>query len=129
VGQILLVNYRDILPIGLVSLAALALWPLLRVGERPLVFYLVFAVMVTASVQLVGVYLVFASLIFPALAVQRLPGRKSLVVGYLLGGIGYLSGLTASAALDLPSGSLIVLALALASLAVQVLPMPHRAHP
>jgi len=125
VGQILWVNYRDILPIGLVSLVALALWPLLRVGERPLAFYLVFAVMVTASVQLVGVYLVFASLIFPALAVQGRRAPGGLALGYALGGIGYLLGLAVSAMLDLPSGSVIVLALALTALVTAKLPGPQ----
>lgn len=122
VGQILWVNYGDILPMGLASLAALALWPLLRVAERPLAFYLVFAVMVTASVQLVGVYLVFASLIFPALAVQRLDAGRGLALGYALGTAGYLAGLAVSAQLDLPSGPVIVLALALAALLAQAMP-------
>ncbi len=125
VGQILWVNYRDLLPISLVSLAALALWRVLRIGERPLAFYLVFAVMVTASVQLVGVYLVFASLIFPALAVQNLGSSRGLALGYGLGAIGYLGGLVLSAALDLPSGSVIVLALALASLGSNIIPRPR----
>ncbi len=115
VGQILWVNLGDILPIGLLSMAVLGLWPLLRIGEGPLAFYLVFALMVTASVQLVGVYLVFASLIFPALAVQGMDSNRGLAAGYALGGMGYLGGLVVSAGLDLPSGPLIVLALALAA--------------
>lgn len=75
-------------------------------------FYGIFAVAVTASVQLVGVYLVFSSLIVPALATRSLRGRTRLVVAYALGAIGYASGLALSAILDLPSGAIVVCALA-----------------
>jgi zinc/manganese transport system permease protein len=67
--------------------------------------------MITASVQIVGVYLVFASLILPALA-----GGERLWRGYAVGAMGYAIGLFASAWLDLPSGAAIVLALALVAL-------------
>lgn len=50
-------------------------------------FYFLFALTVTASVQLVGVYLVFASLIIPALAAPRLP------FAYALGALAYALGL------------------------------------
>ena len=58
-------------------------------------FYLLFAVSVTASVQLVGVYLVFASLMVPALATRSL-SRHALAAGYAIGLVGYLSGLLLS---------------------------------
>jgi zinc/manganese transport system permease protein len=57
-------------------------------------------------VQVVGVYLVFASLIVPALAAGGRPGRA-----YAIGAAGYPLGLLASALLDLPAGAAIVLAL------------------
>lgn len=62
--------------------------------------------------QLVGVYLVFSSLIIPALATRALPGRRRQAVAYALGGIGYALGLGLSALLDLPSGAVIVWTLA-----------------
>ena len=40
-----------------------------RIGQAG--FYVLFALVVTQSVQLVGIYLVFASLIVPALAARR----------------------------------------------------------
>jgi zinc/manganese transport system permease protein len=40
-------------------------------------FYVLFACVVTASVQIVGVYLVFTTLIVPAVAVYRMPARRS----------------------------------------------------
>jgi zinc/manganese transport system permease protein len=80
-------------------------------------FYLVFAVAVTASVQLVGVYLVFASLILPALAIAGPPEpRRALLAGLAVGALGYGSGLGVSALWDLPSGPTIVWTLAAAAL-------------
>jgi zinc/manganese transport system permease protein len=75
-------------------------------------FYAAFALAVTASVQLVGVYLVFTSLIVPALATLRWRGRMRLVVGYAVGALGYAIGLALSALWDLPSGPTVVCTLA-----------------
>jgi zinc/manganese transport system permease protein len=60
----------------------------------------------------VGVYLVFSSLIIPALATRGLAGRRRLVVAYGVGAAGYALGLLLSAVLDLPSGAVIVWTLA-----------------
>lgn len=117
VGQILWVDYRQLLMPLLMAILVLLLWFLLAATQRLLVFYLLFALAVTSSVQLVGVYLVFASLIIPALAVRFLALlRWKLWWGYLLGGMGYLSGLLISAGFDLPSGPTIVWSLAGAGL-------------
>lgn len=75
-------------------------------------FYVLFACAVTMSVQIVGVYLVFASLIIPALAVQKRSGFSGVVLGWTLGALAYATGLAASAWFDLPSGALVVCALA-----------------
>lgn len=83
-------------------------------GERlgGLGFYLIFALAITVSVQLVGVYLVFASLIMPALAGRGLPMRGGLLTGWTVGALAYGVGLAASALLDWPAGPAIVIALA-----------------
>lgn len=112
VGQILWTTWADLWPLALVTASVLAAWYGLRLKHSPLGFYLLFAVTVTASVQVVGVYLVFASLIVPALAAG---GR--LTRGYGIGAAGYALGLLASALFDLPAGAAIVLALVVASLA------------
>ncbi len=96
------------------ALLAVLFWRGERLGG--LGFYLVFALAITASVQLVGVYLVFASLILPALAVRGLPSRTALRAGWALGTLGYAAGLAASAGLDWPAGPAIVVALAVAAL-------------
>jgi zinc/manganese transport system permease protein len=75
-------------------------------AARRMVFYIVFACAVTASVQLVGLYLVFTTLIVPALAGRR--HRSPIIVAYLVGVLGYLLGLALSVLTDLPTGPTIV---------------------
>jgi zinc/manganese transport system permease protein len=113
VGQILWVNLSNLLPILLLYGIVLGIWFSLRARLGRLGFYLLFAVIVTASVQLVGVYLVFATLIIPALATRRIQTELArLFMGYSLGILGYLIGLVLSALFDLPTGAVIVLSLA-----------------
>jgi len=123
VGQILWVSYGQLVPAALLSVLLLALLVWRRGHLHGLLFYGAFALAITASVQLVGVYLVFASLIVPALATISLAGRKrQLVVAYSIGVLGYFAGLTLSAVFDLPSGALIVWTLAACALLGQLLP-------
>jgi zinc/manganese transport system permease protein len=108
VGQILWVNWTTVAIVGVVYAILLALW--FGVGQARLKragFYAVFACAVTASVQLVGLYLVFATLIVPALATRRLHKRR-LAAAYVLGGAGYGLGLIVSALTDWPSGPAVV---------------------
>lgn len=109
VGQILWVDTQDLINTGLLYALLLFVWFGFRdrLGNRG--FYFLFALNVMASVQLVGIYLVFASLIIPALATVR--GRHRLSWGYVMGAIAYLLGLVVSAVTDLPSGAVIVMML------------------
>jgi len=102
-GQILWVGPGALPLVALASAAILTAWWWLR--ER--FFYVLFACAVTVSVQLVGIYLVFATLIVPALATRQL-ARARVPVCYLLAVLGYGTGLALSAATDLPAGPLIV---------------------
>ena len=81
-------------------------------------FYVLFALVVTQSVQLVGIYLVFASLIVPALAARGRSARRQLPIAYAVGIAGYAAGIVASALLDLPTGPVIVVALTVIFIAV-----------
>jgi zinc/manganese transport system permease protein len=113
VGQILWVNWSQLLWLaGLTALllAALRLGWVERLGRFG--FYGVFALAVTASVQLVGVYLVFSSLIIPGLATRNHVGARRYAIAYGVGVAGYGLGLALSALLDLPSGAVIVWTLA-----------------
>jgi len=115
VGQILWVSPHDLIPTAWIYAAVLIIWFLFREHIKGTVFYLLFAITVTASVQLIGVYLVFASLIIPALTVLRMQ-RFRLLTGYGLGIVGYGTGLFTSAIFDLPTGAIIVCCIALLSL-------------
>lgn len=122
VGQILWVNGTHLMWLAAVSaalLAAMALGLVQRLGRFG--FYGAFAIAVTASVQLVGVYLVFSSLIIPALATRRLTGTRRHLFAYALGAVGYALGLALSAVFDLPSGAVIVWTLAACGLAASAL--------
>ncbi len=111
VGQILWVTPASLLPVAMLYAVVLALWFGLRERLGQAGFYGLFAVAVTQSVQLVGIYLVFTSLIVPALASRAYGSKRSLAVGYGLGALGYVVGLLASSYFDLPTGALIVCAL------------------
>jgi zinc/manganese transport system permease protein len=71
---------------------------------------------VTASVQIVGIYLVFASLIIPALATTGIRRGNRLIAGYAIGFISYVIGIMASVLLDLPTGAVIVWSMAVVAL-------------
>jgi zinc/manganese transport system permease protein len=113
VGQILWVSTPQLIGMAGLSALVLALWFGARQRLGRIGFYLLFALAVTASVQLVGVYLVFTSLIVPALAVRRLQPAWRLPAAYALGAAGFALGLVLSARFDLPSGAVVVLTMAL----------------
>ncbi len=113
-GQILWVTLPDLLPITIVSTLIISIWWFYPTFVQGKGFYFIFAIAITLAVQLVGIYLVFASLIMPALATTKLR------LAYLTGGIGYLSGLWLSAVFDLPAGAMIVCTLAIAGLIIKL---------
>ena len=111
-GQILWVNTTQLVYTLLLYSVVLLIWFASKKSRSGLMFYLLFAITITASVQLVGIYLVFASLIIPALAAYRLqPGKQKLLLAYVCGVCGYISGLVISTLADLPSSPTIVLSL------------------
>jgi zinc/manganese transport system permease protein len=117
-GQILWVSYPQLIMPAAGAIVITALLVILRGRLNRMGFYLIFALAVTASVQLVGVYLVFASLIIPSLATRNHAGRWRLPLAYAIGAAGYASGLLLSSVFDLPSGALIVWCLAVLAIVV-----------
>ena len=117
VGQILWVSPTRLPLIALVYALLLAVMGLTRHRSGHAGFYAMFAVAVTISVQLVGLYLVFATLIVPALATRRF-ARHRLAVAYTLSGMAYVLGLIISAYTDVPPGPAIVCAMVLLAIAV-----------
>lgn len=118
VGQILWVDWSQVMIAAAISLGVLIIWSGFRARIGNTGFYVLFAISITVSVQLVGVYLVFSSLIVPALAALRYAGSKAMVVAGIIGFSGYLSGLLVSAQFDLPSGAVIVWSLVLSAVVV-----------
>ena len=117
VGQILWVNFEQLLPVVVVSALVLSAWYLTRDRLQGFGFYALFAFAVTASVQLVGIYLVFACLIIPAISTRHIAKRSMRIIcGYGVGSIGCLAGLILSVNGDLPAGAVIVWSLAASAL-------------
>lgn len=110
-GQILWVDWARLGWVAVLTAAILAAWfgAGARLGRAG--FYLLFAVTVTVSVQLVGVFLVFASLIAPAVASRAWSGKWRLLGAYAAGAAGYGLGLAGSAVADLPAGAAVVCSL------------------
>jgi zinc/manganese transport system permease protein len=81
-----------------------------RVRAWDFAFFVIFAVVVTSSVRIAGVLLVFSYLVVPAtigvLLVQSV--RSRLLVGWMIGAIVSAAGLGASWAWDLPTGAAVV---------------------
>jgi zinc/manganese transport system permease protein len=94
-----------------------------RVRGWDFLFYASFGVVVTSSVRIAGVLLVFSYLIVPALAgillAQRIGGR--LAVGWVFGAGVSVVAMLASAVLDLPTGATVVCAFGLSLLALGLL--------
>ncbi|HTN95008.1 MAG TPA: metal ABC transporter permease [Gallionella sp.] len=111
VGQILWVSTGQLIAAAVLTVALLVMWQWSKFKSGNLGFYGMFALAVTASVQLVGVYLVFASLIVPALATYRIK-RRRMLHAYIVGIAGYAIGLFLSAWFDLPSGPAVIWAMA-----------------
>ena len=107
VGQILWVSNSQLIFTALFTAVLLILLRVFNQRLAGLGFYALFALAVTASVQLVGIYLVFASLIVPALATLKIQ-RHRVAVAYMIGVAGYVLGLLFSVWFDLPAGAAIV---------------------
>lgn len=131
VGNILLVERGEIIKIlTLYSLVGLFHWKFrktfLLISTHPaeayrqnlgvrgwdLAFYLSFGLVVTSSVQIAGVLLVFSFLIIPAVCAMlfaRTLGRR-LVLGWIFGVAGSFLGILFSYLFDLPTGATTVCA-------------------
>jgi zinc/manganese transport system permease protein len=134
VGSILAVTADDVVRVGaLYGAIASVHWicrrPLARLSFGgtvararlwDFVFYLTFGLVVTSSVRIAGVLLVFAYLIVPAVigaALASTAGRR-LLAGWSVGSVASVVGLAASYRWDLPPGATIVATLGAALVSV-----------
>lgn len=113
-GQILWVTWETLIPLTVLTCCFLVLWALKPDFVKTHWFYYVFAIVITQSVQVVGIYLVFASLVIPAFACFNLQ-RSALITAFIIGITGYAGGLLISLYFDLPTGASIVWTLAIAA--------------
>lgn len=128
VGQILWVSNTQLAIVApLYALVCIAWFGLGQRRLGRLGFYLLFGLSVTASVQIVGVYLVFSTLIIPALASRN--ATRRLASAYVVGAVGYLTGIVLSTIGDLPTGALIVWTMAAAGIVVASLTRARRPEP
>jgi zinc/manganese transport system permease protein len=121
VGQILWVEWHQLFYAVLISSLVLFVWNVFRQSIGSTGFYMLFACAITVTVQLVGVYLVFASLIIPALATADIKEKHVMLVAGVIGVTGYGLGLLISALLDLPSGAVIVWCIAMMALIIKLI--------
>jgi len=129
VGSILTVRPADVLAVaGLYAAVGAVHWlcrrPFLLISTDPgrayrdgrrvrawdFLFYATFGLVVTSSVRIAGVLLVFSYLIVPALAGAAVGGPVAtrLLAGWIVGALVSVLGIAASAALDLPTGATVV---------------------
>jgi zinc/manganese transport system permease protein len=92
--------------------------PIPRQKAWDFLFYAMFGVVVTLSVDIAGVLLVFSYLIFPAVAAMLFASsmRLRLAIGWTMGAVVTAAGVLLSIELDLPTSAAIVCAFAAASL-------------
>jgi len=118
-GQILFVSWRDVQSHAPVYLGILLMWfgwpDKARKGN---LFYLLFAIAITSSVQLVGVFVVFASLILPALASSN--SKKKVISAWGCGVVSVLLGIAVSASIDAPTGPILVITYAISAATIRV---------
>jgi zinc/manganese transport system permease protein len=104
-GQMLFITWQDLLLHIPIYVLILILW-FLPINIKGIGFYILFSLAITSSVQLVGVYVVFASLILPALAAIK--SQNPYKVAWFAGFISVLLGIIFSISFDLPSGPILV---------------------
>ncbi|MBI3462684.1 MAG: metal ABC transporter permease [Planctomycetes bacterium] len=131
VGHLLFVDWHEIVKVAvLYGFIGLVHWrfraPFLKISQDPdgafaqgmrvrwwdFLFYATFGFVVTSSVELAGVLLVFSFLIVPAVCgalLARTIGRR-LAIGWVAGTITSVAGITASYVWDLPTGATVVCA-------------------
>lgn len=112
-GQILWTSWSHIIFVAPIFMTVFVAWMIFK-NKRSFLFYPLFAITIPFSVSMIGVYLVFASLIFPALAVAKIKNYK-LIIGVFISIASYLLGLLSSYLFDWPAGPAIVLLLSILS--------------
>ena len=122
-GQLLFVTWAQAALYAPVYMIVLALWFLRPQTRQGIWFYILFSAAITSSVQLAGVFVVFASLIAPAIgAVRQAEYGPALRAAYAVAFTGLLFGFTVAILTDLPVGPVLVCSFMLSALPFAVWP-------
>jgi zinc/manganese transport system permease protein len=105
-GQILFVTFRDIFWHAPIYILIITSWFLISKIRNGLGFYITFAIAITSSVQLVGIYVVFVSLIIPAIVARN--QKRELLISYLCGIIAVFVGIILAVIFDYSAGPILV---------------------
>ena len=105
-GQILFTSYSDFLTYLPIYLILFTMAIRVTRAMTGLYFYALFALTITLSVQVVGVYVVFASLIIPALVFSRY--KVGSHTPYVFSACSILTGILGSTVFDVPAGPSLV---------------------
>ena len=105
-GQILFATLDDVIFYLPLFGGIFATWMLIPKMRQGLGFYFMFALTISTSVQLIGIYVVFASLILPALV--TFGRQKPLLYAWLFSSFSIIVGVGLSALLDAPTGPILV---------------------
>lgn len=117
-GQILFVTWQDVLIHIPIYILILILW-FLPINLNGIGFYILFSLAITSSVQLVGVYVVFASLILPALA--ALKSKTPYKIAWISGLFSVVIGILLSLIIDLPAGPILVVSYVIVTILILLL--------
>ena len=104
-GQMLFITWSDVFLHLPIYIFILVLW-FLPINLNGIGFYILFSLAITSSVQLVGVYVVFASLILPALTALKM--TRPYKIAWLSGFMSVILGISCSVIFDLPAGPILV---------------------
>lgn len=105
-GQMLFITWSDVFKHLPIYALIISIWFLKPKVQNGIGFYLLFALAITSSVQLVGVYVVFVSLIIPALC--ALDQKRPLLTAWSSGIISVLLGIFLALIFDYPAGATVV---------------------
>ena len=114
-GQLLWANKVEMLTIA--GLALLFLILFIKDNhflKNDYLFYFLFAITITISVKIIGIYLVFATLILPPISTILLKRRK-FFISILVAFLSYFLGLAFSFWIDLPTSPLIIVIMGILS--------------
>ncbi len=117
-GQILFTTWNDVARLALIYGVVLAVMWLRNLHRHPYGFYVLFTLAITTCIPIAGVYLIFASLILPGLAAERMSNPNLAVV--LIGIISTILGIGMGMLLDLPNGPCLVVAYLIVTTVVMV---------